>query len=303
MKCEVLYVFGFHCLFMASVVHAQLIVAHRGASFDAPENTCASSRLAWKRAADAIEGDFYLTRDQQIVCIHDPTTERVSNKNLPVAQSTLAELQALDVGSWKGLRFAGERMPSLRELLATIPKGKRIYIEIKCGPEIVPFLQRVVSESDLLPRQTIIISFNKNVIRAAKQMMPNRQAYWLVDFQEDNKSGKWSPTIDTIVSTAETIKADGVDVAGKVEVVNADFIARCRRAGLSVHVWTIDDSEIAARFQQIGVASITTNQPAKLRERLFRTPASSPALSPVPPVDRVLPSPQLRQPSSPAVAH
>jgi glycerophosphoryl diester phosphodiesterase len=290
------------CLCTATVLHAQLIVAHRGASFDAPENTRASSRLAWKHGADAIEGDFYLTRDQQIVCIHDPDTERVSGKNLPVAESTLAELQALDVGSWKDQRFAGERMPSLRELLTTVPDGKRIYIEVKCGPEIVPFLQRVVSESSLLPRQTIIISFNEDVIRAAKQAMPERQAYWLVDFQKDKNSRRWSPTIEEIISAAEAINADGVDVAGKSEVVNAGFMARCRQAGLSVHVWTIDDVEIAARFQQIGVASITTNRPAKLRERLFRTPATSPAPSPLPPVERVPAGLQLGPPSSPAEA-
>jgi glycerophosphoryl diester phosphodiesterase len=193
-------------------------------------------------------------------------------------------------------------MPSLRELLATVPDGKRIYIEVKCGPEIVPFLQRVLSESSLLPRQTIIISFNEDVIRAAKQTMPERQAYWLVDFQKDKHSGRWSPTIEEIITAAEAIKADGVDIAGKTEVVTADFVARGRQAGLSVHVWTIDDAEIAARFQQFGVASITTNRPANLRERLFRTPATSPAVSPLPSVERVPTGLQLGPPSSPAVA-
>jgi glycerophosphoryl diester phosphodiesterase len=100
-----------------------------------------------------------------------------------------------------------------------------------------------------------------------------------VDFKQDANAGRWSPSIEQVISTAESIKADGVDVAGKTEVVNADFIARCRQAGLSVHVWTIDDLELAAHFQQIGIASITTNQPAKLRERLFQTPASSPAVA------------------------
>jgi glycerophosphoryl diester phosphodiesterase len=288
---------------MVSVVHAQLIVAHRGASFDAPENTCASSRLAWKLDADAIEADFHLTSDQEIVCIHDPDTERVSGTNLPVAQSTLAELQALDVGSWKDKRFAGERMPSLRELLATIPNDKRIYIEIKCGPEIVPFLQRVLSESSLLPRQTIIISFNKDVLRAAKQLMPEHKAYWLTDFRRAKDTGSWSPTIEEIISTAKSLKVDGVDVAGNREVVDADFIARCRQAGLSVHVWTIDDPELAAHFQQLGVDSITTNQPANLHERLSQTRSSPPALSPVLHVDRVPASSRLEQPSGPPATH
>lgn len=117
------------------------------------------------------------------------------------------------------------------------------------------------------------------MIRAVKQAMPERKAYWLVDFHQDKKSGKWSPTVDELLAAARSIDADGVDLNGKTEVVNADLVARCRQAGLSVHVWTIDDPELAARFQQMGVDSITTNRPGLLRERLFPSHASSPAPS------------------------
>ncbi|MDP7286911.1 MAG: glycerophosphodiester phosphodiesterase family protein, partial [Phycisphaerae bacterium] len=71
------------------------IVAHRGASRDAPENTIAAFELAWKQGADAIEGDFYLTKDRRIVCIHDSSTKRTARANLSVAKSTLAELRKL----------------------------------------------------------------------------------------------------------------------------------------------------------------------------------------------------------------
>ena len=79
-----------------------VIVAHRGASFDAPENTLAAFRLAWQQGADAIEGDFYLSKDNQIVCIHDADTKRTAVVSRQVAESTLAELRELDVGrsSW-----------------------------------------------------------------------------------------------------------------------------------------------------------------------------------------------------------
>lgn len=283
-----------------SALHAQLLVGHRGASFDAPENTCASFRLAWEQGADAIEGDYYLTSDDQIVCIHDPTTERVSDKNLPVAQSTLEELQALDVSSWKDPRLAGERMPRLQDVLALVPNDKCIYLEVKCGPEIVLKMREALADSQLAPRQTMIISFNREVIRAAKQAMPDRQAYWLVDFRQDDKSGEWSPSADQFIADAKHIHADGVDLNGIEEVVNADLIARCRQAGLSVHVWTIDDPEVAARYQRLGVDSITTNRPRALRNRLFPSQTRPAAMSQAPPVDRAPVQSQPSQLTNPA---
>ena len=87
-------------LLFSDGLQGQLIVAHRGASHDAPENTLAAFRLAWEKDADAIEGDFYLTRDQQIVCLHDETTERTAPGQtcLQVAESTREQLRTLDVG-------------------------------------------------------------------------------------------------------------------------------------------------------------------------------------------------------------
>ena len=77
---------------------AQQVIAHRGASYDAPENTLAAFRLAWQQGADGIEGDFYLTADGEIVCLHDSDTGRTGDRKLSVGQSTLAELRKVDVG-------------------------------------------------------------------------------------------------------------------------------------------------------------------------------------------------------------
>ena len=144
---------------------AQEIVAHRGASDAAPENTLAAFRLAWKLGADLIEGDFYLTTDGHIVTIHDKTTKRTAGKDLPVAQSTLAELRQLDVGVWKAPQYRGQRIPTLAEVLAVVPPGKKILIEIKCGPEIVPQLKTELAQSSLKPAQTIVIAFDESVVR------------------------------------------------------------------------------------------------------------------------------------------
>ena len=110
------------------------IIAHRGASFDAPENTLSSFRLAWEQGADGIEGDFMLTSDGQIACFHDLDGQRLAGDPLVVKNSTLAKLQALDVGRWKGDRWRGERIPTLRDVLAIVPAGRRSSSNLKTAP-------------------------------------------------------------------------------------------------------------------------------------------------------------------------
>ena len=116
------------------------IIAHRGASFDAPENTLSSFRLAWEQGADGIEGDFMLTSDGQIACFHDLDGQRLAGDPVVVKNSTLAKLQALDVGRWKGDRWRGERVPTLRDVLAIVPAGRKVVFELKDGPAIVSHL-------------------------------------------------------------------------------------------------------------------------------------------------------------------
>jgi glycerophosphoryl diester phosphodiesterase len=104
------------------------VIAHRGAADDAPENTLAAFMLAWQQGADGIEGDFHLTRDGKIVCIHDADITRTASLAGQVAEATLAELRQLDVGSWKGEQWRGARIPALDEVLATVPEGKQVFI-------------------------------------------------------------------------------------------------------------------------------------------------------------------------------
>lgn len=247
---------------------AQKIVAHRGASHDAPENTLASFRLAWEQNADAIEGDYYLTKDKQIVCIHDANTKRTAGEELSIAESTLAELKQLDFGSWKDPRFKGERIPTLSEVLATVPEGKQALIEIKCGPEIVPHLPAVLKQSGLRPEQTILICFNDKVIAAARELIPQIKAYWLTGLKKNGDTGLYEPSIETILKKAAEIRATGVDIQANRDVVNELFVKRLRDQQLEFHVWTVNDPADALHFQQLGVDSITTDRPAFLRTKL-----------------------------------
>jgi len=256
------------------------IVAHRGASHDAPENTIAAFKLAWRQGADAIEGDFRLTKDRRIVCMHDATTKRTAGRNLVVAKSTLTELRQLDVGRWRGAKWAGQRIATLEEVLAVVPAGKRILIEVKCGPEIVPVLKDVLKASGLTPQQTIVISFDAKVIAQARKQMPKRKAFWLTGFRKSKTTGRWSPSLQKVIATLGQIRADGLDCAAVAAVVDRSFMAELRARRLELHVWTVDDVKTALYFRQLGARSITTNRPRWLREQMAKP--SSPSKPPPP---------------------
>lgn len=236
------------------------IVAHRGASGEAPENTLASFRLGFEQA-DACELDIHLSKDGQVVVIHDANTKRTAAVDRPVAQQTLAELRTLDAGK-------GEKIPLLSEVLALIPEGKRLFIEIKCGPEVIPALVAALDEAKKKPEQTALIAFNLETLRQAKLKLPKLQAYWLVGSKADAKTGK-PPEVESMVQKAKEAGLDGLDVDGKLPV-DAAFVGKVHAAGLKLYTWTVNDPEVAKREAAAGVDGITTDQPLKLKEALTK---------------------------------
>lgn len=244
-------------------------VAHRGESLDAPENTLAAFRLAWERGVSTIELDVHLTADGRAILSHDPNTRRTTGVDRVIRNSTLEELRELDAGRWKGAQWAGERMPTLEEVLATIPENGRCLIEIKEGPDVVPAVARAIEASGKRPEQLVIISFNAETVAEAKRRLPDIPAFYLSSFRRDTTTGTWRPTVDELIQTARRIGADGLDLSVNGPV-DADFVARVKQAGLEMHVWTVDDLEVARRMVAAGVNSITSNRAAWLREQLTR---------------------------------
>ncbi len=243
--------------------HAEepLIVAHRGASRDAPENTIPAFQLAWEQGADAIEADFHLSKDGEIVCFHDADTERVAGTQLVVRQSTLAELKQLDVGATHGVAFNGTRIPTIAEVFATIPQGKKIFIEVKCGAEIIPTLLNEIDQSGLTQEQIVVISFNKQVIQQLKIKAPQYKASWLCSFKKQ-ETGEITPALATVLKTLKQIQADGLS---SNTAVPASVIEAVSQQGYEWHVWTINDLKTARRMQALGVLSITTDVPGSMR--------------------------------------
>lgn len=245
------------------------MIAHRGAADDAPENTIAAFNLAWQQGADGIEGDFHLTRDGEIVCIHDADTNRTAGQARKVAEATLAELRQLDVGSWKGEQWRGTRIPTLDEVLATVPEGKQVFIEIKCGPEILPALKEALAGSGLQSGQAVVMSFDARVIGETKRLLPQLKALWLTDFKTDQKNQKTGvrPSAKEILQTLEKIGADGVGCRAH-PVVDQPFMQTLRSAQKEVHLWTVDDVPLAKRYLQLGADSLTSNRAGWLKQQL-----------------------------------
>jgi glycerophosphoryl diester phosphodiesterase len=246
-----------------------LIVAHRGASFDAPENTLAAFRLAWQQGADGIEGDFRLTADGRIVCIHDEDTKRVGGEQLVVKTTDYSQLRKLEVGNWKGDRWRGETIPTLEDVLAVVPRGKLLFVELKTGPEIVAPLAKVLERERVAPEQIVLISFNVDVMIACKQALPQFKRHLLVDYKQEN--GAWRPTADEVITRFRQSKADGLGTQNRPQHFNKDFVDQLRAAGIEeYHVWTVDAASEAEHYRTLGAWAITTNRPAELRAALMQ---------------------------------
>jgi glycerophosphoryl diester phosphodiesterase len=242
------------------------IIAHRGASFDAPENTLAAFRLGFEQGADYLEADLHLTLDGEIVLIHDEDTLRTTGRAGLVREQTLAELKQLDAGSWKGKQWAGERVPTLAEALATVPQGRGAFLEIKCGVEILPRLQTVMEASSVVPSKLPVMSFDLAVVQAARLLFKTNPVLWLVEFKK-NEANAWTPGVEEVVQAAQAAGFAGVDVEA-CDGVDGGFTTRVREAGLTLTVWTVNDPLQARRLAVAGVDGITTDRPGWLREQL-----------------------------------
>ncbi len=242
------------------------IVAHRGASFDTPENTVSSMREGWKQQADACELDIRLTQDGQIVLMHDESTKRTARRDAKLEDQVFADLRQLDAGQWKGPQWTGEKIPTLAEALATLPAGKRMFIEIKCGPEVLPELERVLSASGKRPEQLVLIAFNAATLRLARERFPKHPMLWICSYKKDDKTGQF-PQIGDLIRQAKAIGANGLDLNEKFPIT-ADFVAKVHAAGLELHVWTVDKADTAQHLVAAGVDGITTNRPGWLRNEL-----------------------------------
>lgn len=239
-----------------------LIIAHRGESFDAPENTLASINLAWERNDKAVEIDIQLTKDKKIIVAHDKNTYRLAGKFKNILSQTLNELKFLDVGSYKGEKWKGEKIPTLNEVLKTLPKNKYLFIEIKSDSEIIQFLKNIIDNSLIEPEFIKFISFNKDLIAKLKTVFPLHQCFWIYE----NKIFKRRKSIPEIINQCKETGLDGLDL--RADTLNNETEAReIKQAGLDLYTWTVNDFNEAKKFYQWGFDGITSDKAKMLQDK------------------------------------
>ena len=244
----------------ASVPSLETFISHRGESVDAPENTLPAYKTAVSRGF-GFECDIYLSKDGRVFTFHDGSLGRTTggaNTNR-CADVTWAELEKVDVGSWgpwKGSKFAGTRPALLEEVLALARDGRWIYVEIKPGPEIVPFVKEVFGkQAKATPGNALFISFDQESCKALKAAMPEYKVFWLVS----PRHGTPFATVEGLVAKLRELGVDGVDCRYRPDIVTADFVKAVKEAGFEFHVWTVDELSATLEAFRRGVQTVTTN--------------------------------------------
>ncbi len=234
-----------------------MIIAHRGASQDAPENTLASVKLAWEQGADAAEVDVHLSKDNRIMVIHDADTKRTTGVRMVIRESLSPSLRSLDA-SYGMEKFTGERIPFLEEILSTIPDGRVLFIEVKTDTVIIPYLSALLHDFSEKSKMRII-SFDFDVCSMMKRKIPSIPVYWLHYTLSGSYKSKW-------ISRAGETGLDGLSF--RYKGLSKEYVEAVHRSGMKIFTWTVDEPEDAARLIEFEIDGITTNRPGWLREQL-----------------------------------
>jgi glycerophosphoryl diester phosphodiesterase len=242
------------------------IIAHRGASLEAPENTVPAIHLAWAEKAEGVEIDVRMTADGKVVLLHDSNTARTTGISLEIAEQTWDAIRILDAGSWKSPRYRLTPIPLLRDVLKILPPGRQLWIEIKCGPEIIPAIKRDLDLHRLPPESIGFLGFSAPLMGRVKQVFSKHPVY--LNVEAPGQPGAPQPwTAETLAQLARDYSLDGVSV-GMSDAIDERFIASVRAERLGLMAWVADDEHVAARLARAGLPGLMTNRPAYIRHRL-----------------------------------
>ena len=268
MKTRVLTAFAMVAVGVWGVQAAEIgydtLIAHRGESNDAPENTLPAYKMAVGRGF-GFECDVYLSKDGRVFTFHDHNLKRTTsgaNTN-KCSDVTWDEISRLDVGGWgkwKGSKYVGTRPALLEEVLELARDGRMIYVEVKPGPSIVPYIKKVFdAQKNATPKNVLFISFNDATCKALKEQMGEYKVYWLTSSRHWKAEGNPPVTAKDVIAKLRATGADGVDIHYAPDVVTAEMIAEVRKAGYEFHVWTVDRLEETKEAFRRGAQTVTTN--------------------------------------------
>lgn len=236
-----------------------LVLGHRGASAEAPENTLAAFRLAMEQGADGFELDVWRCGTGEVVVAHDESTLRVSGVDFRVPGASLADLRSLDVGAWKGDAFRGERMPLLEEVLAALP-GAVVNVELKSrggDVRLAGAAARVVARAGAGGR-VIVSSFDWSLLVAFRIAAPGVPVGLLFDGDHP-----WRLRLAgalQVMGPSAVHPERGLVTPSRMRAWNA--------RGLAVNVWTVDDPADARTLAAMGAAGVITNVARRIRAAL-----------------------------------
>lgn len=238
-----------------------MIIAHRGWSGKAPENTMAAFRLAMELDVDGIELDVHMSRDGHVVICHDERLERTTDGSGLIVEHDLDQLKRLDAGRWFSEEFAGERIPTLRELFEAVTASGwpgLINVELKSGPILYPGLEEAVAslarEYQLVER-ILVSSFNHYALVEMKRVAPQIKTapLYMAALYEP-----WRYALDL-----------GCEVLHPMyPSAHPMIIAGAHQAGVTVNAWTVNDPDLARHLADAGVDGIITDHPDRIREAL-----------------------------------
>jgi glycerophosphoryl diester phosphodiesterase len=241
-----------------------MVIAHRGDSAHRPENTLASFASAIELGAEMVELDVQVTRDGHVVVIHDPTVDRTTSGQGAVAEMTLAELRALSAGYPErfGQDFAGQRIPTLAEVLHLMRGRGRMLIEIKPdavtadaegGVEALTIAEARKAGMD---KDVALISFSRTALLRCRQLAPEIMRGHLF----------YQAGIGDVIEGAREIASELVmPFKGMLSVELRD---RAREAGLKVATWVVDEPEELPGLAHFELYGIGSNRPGVLMEAL-----------------------------------
>lgn len=230
-----------------------VVVAHRGASAIAPENTLVAIREAVRLGAPAVEFDVRESSDGVLVVIHDRTLARTTNGKGQVQKRSAADLRRLDAGGWFSRDFAGAGIPSLMEALNASAPDTIAAVEVKTASPVMDKVRDAITATGSLDR-VILFSFHPRQIAASQQLMPTVPTLLLID--PDITGIPYSPSV---AATARDIGASAVGL--NHESVNQAVVDSAHRMELPVFVYTVDARADVQRMLALGVDGIISNQP------------------------------------------
>lgn len=233
-----------------------LILGHRGASSDAPENTLPTFARA---IAEGVELDVQLSRDGRLVVVHDFVLGRTANGRGPVGETSFENLRHLDAGAWFGAAFSGNPIPTLDEVYDLLQgRARVINVEIKktaLGTSVEDALADFLSGCPEVRVVTLVSSFDHPALQRFKDRRP------------DVKTG--ALYVAPLVEPARYAQGIPVDALHpRHDAVVADVVNDARAAGMTVNVWTVNDVDDARRLAAIGVDVIMTDRPAAIGRAL-----------------------------------